>query len=397
MRITLISRIEELTKLVTRLESDTYHFKCFDSIEEARLEISSGISILIVDDQIDILALAELKQQLDAGFPYMIYVEAGGTDEKMEEVFQLGVDDILALEHAHRLLEKKLAAFIRQQNRLSQLSIDYEFAHKTAMEAMSGSSELGQVMKFVEQSYAADDCQTLANKLFTTTDALGLNCVLMLEQNGEHRFFSSSREVKPLEEQLLLAAKGHHRFHDLGVRTVLNYPRASLLVKNMPMEDINRYGRIKDTLPVLLGSLDAKMNTMATENLMRAQTEELGSAFDVVKYSFMHLNQLLSEKIKTGNRTMSGVLQDLSFRLPGMGLDEDQEEYILDKVETVMDDSLELLMAERQMGEIFDSIRENLHHLVDKQNRMLALLMNEKKQPQAMRDEEFSDADIELF
>ncbi|MBD3671462.1 MAG: hypothetical protein HUJ29_11890 [Gammaproteobacteria bacterium] len=397
MRITLISQNKQLTDLALSIESDIYHFKCFENLEQAMLEIASGTGVLIVDDHVDLAMLASLKEQLDDSLPLLLYVEDSGVPEKVEALSQLGLDDILSLEHAPRLLEKKLASYNKLQNRISQLSIDYEFAHKTAMDAMVGNSELGQVMNFVEQSYGTDTCPGLAKKLFATTDALGLNCVLLLEINDENLFFSSNEVVKPLEEQLLLAAKGKNRFHDFGIRTVLNYPHASLLIKNMPVEDINRYGRIKDALPVLLGSLDAKMTNLATENMIRLQTEELGSAFDVVKYSFMHLNQLLSEKIKTGNKTMSTVLHDLSFKLPGMGLEEDQEDYILEKVETVMDDSSELLVAEREMSEIFDSIRDNLHHLVEKQNRMLGLLIAEKREQESESKEEFSNANIELF
>ena len=80
-----------------------------------------------------------------------------------------------------------------------------------------------------------------------------------------------------------------------------------------------------------------------------------------------------------------------------MGLEEDQEEYILEKVETVMDDSSELLVAEREMGEIFDSIREHLHQLVGKQNMLLEILMRRKREEAAAQADAPAEPAIELF
>ena len=311
MRVTLISDSPESKALFQDLDSDLYQLSYFPGVREAALEIASGIQLLVIDEDINIEALIDLRTQLDNHLPYMICLCEELDAERLDRLYVLGLDDIVPKRHADRLLVKKLESVNRVQNRMAQLSIDYEFAHKTAMEAMASSSELGQVMKFVEQSYTVDECQALASTLFTTTDALGLVCVLSLQMNGESYFFSSNEVVKPLEQQLLQVAKNETRFHDLGVRTVLNYPNASLLIKNMPVDDPNRYGRLKDALPVLLGALDAKMASLSTENIIRAQTEDLGSAFDVIKYSFLHLNELMSEKIKSGNKTMSSVLHDL--------------------------------------------------------------------------------------
>ena len=45
------------------------------------------------------------------------------------------------------------------------------------------------------------------------------------------------------------------RFIDFGSRTIINYQDISLLVKNMPLENMGRYGRLKDLLPVLMSAV----------------------------------------------------------------------------------------------------------------------------------------------
>ena len=398
MRISVVSNNNNLINLTRSLDQDIYHFSYFDNLTLAGFSLVSATDVLILDRDVDILSLEELHRSLDGELPYLIYLGEQNDAIEISRLYQLGVDDYLLLSDAEYLLEKKLSAFQRTWKRLQQLTIDYEFAHKTAMDAMTGNSELGQIMHFVEQSNNIHDCQLLADKFFQTTSALGLNCVLLIEMSEQNHFFSSSEQVKPLEEQLLLAAKNAQRFHDFGVRTVINYPNASLLIKNMPIAEINRYGRIKDALPTLLSSLDAKLGALAAETMIRNQAVELGGAFDVVKASFMHLNAVMSEKIKSGNQTMSVVLNDLTHNLPGMGLEEDQEEYILGKVDNVMEDSSELILAEREMSQIFDSIRDNLHGLVDKQNRMLEFMIRDKRvEEEDQQVDSSGDNMVELF
>ena len=398
MRISVVANNNKLTRLIERLDQDFYHFRYFDNLALAGVSLISSTDVIIADTSVGFDALDELSRCLDGELPYLIYIGEGLSTDDVSRLYTLGVDDYFSVDDAVHLLAKKLRAYSRRWKRIEQLSIDYQFAQKTAMDAMAGNSELGQIMSFVEQSYTLYDCQALADRFFLTTTALGLHCVLLIEINGQNHFFSSAEIVKPLEEQLLLVAKSSQRFHDFGVRTVINYPHVSLLVKNMPIDHIHRYGRIKDALPTLLGALDAKLISMAAESMVRSQAEELGGAFDVVKASFTHLNGLMSEKIKSGNQTMSRVLNDLTLNLPGMGLEEDQEEYILRRVDNVMDDSSDLIQAEQEMSQIFDSIRENLHDLVDKQNRMLTFMIREKQSQEQKSQQEQSDATmIELF
>ena len=286
MRISVVTNNQSLRDIIADLDQDIYQFAYFNELEPAGLTIISSTQVLILDESTDIHALTELISTLDGGLPYMIYIGEHLSPADIEQLYLLGVDECFSPDYAACLLDKKLFAYNRTQKRLKQLSIDYEFAHKTAMDAMSGSSEMGQVMNFVEQSYSLKDCAALAQSFFATSNALGLNCVLLMDSNGKRHFFSSNELVKPLEEQLLTAAKNEQRFHDFGIRTVINYPQVSLLVKNMPVDDINRYGRIKDALPTLLGALDAKLTSLVAENMIRSQAEELGGAFDVVKASF---------------------------------------------------------------------------------------------------------------
>ncbi len=68
----------------------------------------------------------------------------------------------------------------------------------------------------------------------------------MVIANNQELWYSSESAVSPLEKELIEMCDKEARFLDFGSRTIVNYPRVSLLVKNMPLDDMKRYGRVKD-------------------------------------------------------------------------------------------------------------------------------------------------------
>ncbi|MBD3610250.1 MAG: hypothetical protein HUJ30_06840 [Gammaproteobacteria bacterium] len=394
MRLLVCSTDALLLNFINSLDKSIYNIHHCDSSKDAELMIAAGTDVLIADEQVSLNDIEILKA---ADLHKLIYISDITDPVSIQQLYAVGVDEWIPRPAIQPVLFHRLENIRQHRETINKLSSDYQFAHNTAMDAMSGNSELGQIIKFVEQSYFASDTETLAQSFFNTTNAFGLKCVLMFTPTDEqHLFFSSRDEIKPLEQQLLIAAKNEQRLHNMGVRTIVNFPYVSVLIKNMPIDDQNRYGRIKDALPVLLGSLNAKIGALNAEQMVHSQTEDLGYAFDVVRHSFMHLNSVMSERIQSGNKNLSNMLNDLSMNLPRMGLDDDQEDYILNKVENARDDSEELLHAEREMVRIFHSIQDNLQQVVAKQNDMLELLRTEENNL-PVHNNDFAAAEIELF
>ena len=54
---------------------------------------------------------------------------------------------------------------------------------------------------------------------------------------------------------------------DLGCRSAFNYPRVSLIVKNMPVDDPDAYGRAKDYLASIAEAADMQVQAL---DLIRA-------------------------------------------------------------------------------------------------------------------------------
>ncbi|MBV1869934.1 MAG: response regulator [Gammaproteobacteria bacterium] len=274
-----------------------------------------------------------------------------------------------------------------------------ENASQTALSAMTGSSELGQIIQFMENCYTVSSFEKLALSVFKVTNELGLNCCLLFNTAAGEQYFSSKSTVSPLEKELMPALKeAGNRFTDFGRRTQITYPRVALLIKNMPVDDRAKYGRYKDLLPSLLSATDAKIKSLDTEHALVQQGKSISLFFDMVSKTFVEVADSLDKSQTTVVSSMTEMLRDLSMKLPSMGLEEDQEELILQRVEAAIMSTHDLDNQTEAMRGSFASVTRLIEHLSERQKSIVDGILDRND---VQGDEQVcsmdSSSDIELF
>ena len=289
---------------------------------------------------------------------------------------------------------------VKQRQQIEQqLENEVRVASETALSAMAGSSELGQAIRFVERSYDARDYQELAQQFLSVTNGLGLSCCLYFDSYVGKLFFSSDGDVTPLEQELLIRIHQENiRFKDFGKRTFVSYTRVVQLIKNMPLDEPERYGRFKDLFPAMLGAADSKTKALDIEQALIKQTDDISSSFQQVRGTLDDLSKAFAENQQMTMSIMREMLRELDFKLPGMGLDVDQEEYLVERIdrgiveaETVMDQTENLNAAFFHISELLVFLAEQQQKITDEVRRSSG--------HSEERDEDAPDgmADVELF
>ncbi len=258
----------------------------------------------------------------------VIFVSAKDSPEERLEGFEAGADDYLTKPVDGTLLLEKMHIQLQRGIDRKQAIAQSQEAMNVAMEAMTSSSELGQILHFVKEVQAIQKSSALAAAVMTIAAQFGLNCCVLIDE-AEPLLLGCSADS--MEARVLMKFRNaDQRITHLGIRTVIHSDMIIILIKNMPLGDESRYGRLKDHLAVLADIANGRAQSIAAEWRIKQQ-----------RVKFLHdLITLTEEKIKiTSNEineystsvtdTVSGMVIQLEAMLFSLGLEEDQEKQLM--------------------------------------------------------------------
>jgi len=322
-------------------------------------EVSDYLKHTTATADIPIIFLSSLSNSRSR----MLGYEAGGVDYLVKP---FDPEELIA----------KLDAITALTQTNSSLKVQVKHATDTAFTAMKSSSELGLSIQFIEASYEVRDPQELANAFLQITSCLKLSCILMFQIGKEKLYFSSNgQKCSPLETEVVstIFEKGT-RFVDFGCRTQVNFPNVSLLVKNMPIGDMEAYGRYKDFLPSMLGVTDAKISALETEQNMKKQESTLIKAFSEVRETLLKFGEKLESNQDCATALLQTMLSEFEHDISTLELDHDHEAHFLKKIDVAVSSTKELVDNRELNNHMFKNVSKVLKTIADRQVALLAPL-----------------------
>lgn len=302
----------------------------------------------------------------------IIFLSGNGLLREKLLGFELGAEDYLVKPFEADLLNAKVKLAVSSYHEKLDLNEKAQSAQNTAFEALTTSAELGRALRFVEHTFAISSFDGLAQALFKSMAEFGLHTSVMFVSSTGPIFYSyNTEDVPPLEKDLLQLMHSQGRFNDFGCRTFCNYRQVALLIKNMPLADRERYGRIKDTVPFILGSVDGKIRALDIHDALVAQSDSLAKSVAIIAST---LNSL-TEKVSSGHDAVTSVMKSLAAeldeRLPKLGLEEDQEKYLITRIDHAFTEALTELDRSLLLGASLETVVRLLVHLKDQHQKMV--------------------------
>lgn len=319
-----------------------------------------------------------LRQQSKYLFTPILFISGKSSLEERIKGYQAGGDDYITKPFESDELNSKVKAVIRQHEHKETLAEQFKEAQTTAIESMTGASELGLILQFFEKTYAINTFEQLADAIFSIMSSLSLRCCLYFETQEKNYFFCSDGENKPIEEEIIARLRTEARFFDFGHRTQINYPVVACLVKNMPTEDRARYGRYKDVIPPILACANQKVLQLEMEHLLQDHTLKFSESFKNIRQTLDDLAGKMLEGQEDGSTLLNNLLISLEEAMPRLGLDEDQELYLMQSIEQKITEAMEKVQNYEAIQITFDSLIRLLQHLVDNQEELVARLVSKE-------------------
>lgn len=293
--------------------------------------------------------------------PFIFVSALTDLDEKLKG-YSVGGDDYVSKPiSTDELLEKVKRAIISHKD-IESNKKQLQESFNAAMQAMTYSSDLGQIIEFYKNTLNAHSFDEVGQHLFQVMASYGLHSTLYIVTPTETIAIGDQGDVSPLEKNVIELARKKTRFWHVGEKTIINYADFSLLVKNMPIDDPERYGTLKDSLGSLCNAIEACVKILLFDDTNKQKAKVL----DTVRETLAATNDSFQSIQKENLKAIQDMTDKLDDAILNLALSDHQEDMIRDiavncyeKVDGIFDKGLvlndEFEALDKRLTQIFSS------------------------------------------
>lgn len=285
----------------------------------------------------DGIAVCRALRETAGGELQVIFVSAHDDLEIRLNAYDAGGNDFIVKPYAPEELAKKIELARRVLEDRRAMMGQAQFAQQAAFTSMASMGEMGVTQEFLRASFGCRTAEELGQALCGAASQYGLQAVVELRDEGDGRCFASGGQCSALEASILCHARGLERIFQFRDRLVVNYPHASMLVHNLPLDDADRVGRMRDHLAVLVEGADARYRAMLSEARRLAQSEAIVAAVNELTATLEEIEANQASHRHQVLEIAHEQLDAMTQAFVHLGLSEGQEESLVAMTQASVD------------------------------------------------------------
>ena len=246
-----------------------------------------------------------------------------------------GEDFIVKPFEAGELLHKVRVAqqIARDKSALAQQLEDSELLSSLVMANMD---EYAILVRFMRELISWQAEPEIAAGLLDMLQRYRLDGVVQTRISRRTLTVSAQGTDLPLETAVLNHVRGLERIFEFRNRSVYNFERLTLMVKNMPLNDPDYCGRLRDHLCIAAESAEARLKALETEAENRRNQAGIQGALARVQTLAADLHQAHLRDRAASSELFVRMEQNLANAFVHLGMSEDQERHLGDLVNDFM-------------------------------------------------------------
>jgi len=287
-----------------------------------------------------------------------IFVSALNSLDEILKGYGVGGDDYITKPIEALNVANKVKYIIENRIRHKELSKQLDDSRKVAMQAMTYTNSLGQVLQFMKDSTSAKDFAELSERLFEITASYGLAVIIQYHTPAGIENYKQDAQVTPIEANVIEMARTKQRIFDFQARTILNFDDFSLLVLNMPIDDQENYGMMKDVLGNLCDAIDVRVKLL----LSSVQVRHKDDVLQTVNQALGRIDQSYRDIQQANMSVLDDMIQRMEDAMFGFGLSDNQEDTVRGIVTFVKRKTQEVFEDGEALYEELENIQTSLHN-----------------------------------
>lgn len=350
---------------------DECELECFDTAAACLARLATRKPDMFLLDVLlpgtDGLALCRrLKEDAETADLPVTFVSGYDTIETRLSCYEAGGDDFIVKPFNPDELRSKIAVARRIIGEKRRLRESAGFAQRTAFTALSSMGELGIVIEFLRRSFACAERAELARAVIDALAQYGLDGAVQIRLADAALTLSREGVDLPLETAVLNHVRHQGRIFEFGKRGVYNFGGVTLLVKNMPLEDAERCGRLRDNLALLAEGADARRQAIEVEDANRRTRDGIGEALAGLHGALETLRRGHQQEQSRYTLLMVEVQEAMSKAFIGLGLTDRQEAQLIDLIQAQMERLRQRQEFDHQVATQIEQFSQSLRALASR-------------------------------
>lgn len=352
--------------IVTRLLEKDYSIDAFDSGADF-LASDTKFDAVLLDIEMPELSgydtCRRFREQARSAETPVIFVSAHDTTPERVAAYEAGGDDFVTKPIAAHELKHKLHAVIEYRERVRTLTSQSSDAQRVAFTAMISMGDLGVVIEFLRRTALASSYSAIATRLVAAMREWGLQGAVQVRGGHEQVDLNTEGSMSAMQTAVLQKLRDIGRIFELGSRAVINFDHISLLVENLPVEDPEKVGRLRDHLAVLVESADMRTAALDATNERTQQKLAAEATLAELQNAMQHITSRTGGKLRKNQSNVLESIEQLGRTLSTLGLTETQTSFLDDLIRH----------AEEEAENYFDAVAQSDSEFTEALNRLQRL------------------------
>ena len=304
------------------------------------------------------------SEGLDEDMPILVVSPGNDLEDKLA-LYEMGFDDYLSSDSSPKEICARISKAIMHRVASEQLRDRLNLANQTAHSVMSDNSDLGLNIRFLLGVHHCDNLDQLGQLFFSSIDHYDISCSLQMRSSYEVKNMDANGMARDLESQLLSHMQNEGRYVVFGRRSIVNYGRSSLLVRNMPLDDERRYGAIKDNTFALVQGIDARIRALDEHHKLQEEKASLRKLSEDVKQVMQTIDDSYQQVMRDIVSAVEDMSEKIQSRIPGLILSEEQETFFESVADECVSKTNGVFNEGLKVDEVFNKLSRDMDHALE--------------------------------
>ncbi|MGE5469781.1 MAG: PAS domain-containing protein [Bacteroidota bacterium] len=223
----------------------------------------------------------------------------------------------------------ELLDLAEQRNQLEQR---VSFASTTAMTAMSSMGEMGVLLQALQHYNGCQSFAAIAQAMIGSLASYDLTGVVQIRTADDSLQATTGGVLSQHDSAVFAGLRNMGRIVHFRSRMIINYDHVSLLIHNVPQEDTEKTGRIKDNLAILVEAADVRIAALMAESGSVSRQEAILTTVEKISGVLSLIERKQQESLTASSMATHNMLRELEKLFVHLGLTPRQEDMLLEMI-----------------------------------------------------------------